>query len=130
MIMKSNRTPRASRTAIKLAELGLAAPQVIAHRLTRMALAGPTLSAHDREEFTGMVVEKYVAFAQAWFGMFVEAIRFQQQFALSLLTFSTPRQHVAHVKRASHRMASTGLAPFHRKAMANAKRLARVTGAE
>ena len=125
MIRKSKRTRQATSTAVKLAELGFAAPQVIAHRLTRMALAGPTISARDRKEFTGMVQEKQAAVAQAWTAMFEEGVRLQQQFALSLLTGATPKQHAARAKSAASRIASTGLAPFHRKAVANAKRLAR-----
>jgi hypothetical protein len=125
MIIKSKRTPRNSSTAAKLTELGLAAPQVIAHRLTRMVLAGPTMSARDRKEFSGMVSEKQVAVAQAWTGMFAEGVRLQQQLTLSLFTGATPSQHAARAKSAASRIASTGLAPFHRKAMANAKRLAR-----
>jgi hypothetical protein len=125
MVIKSRRRPPASATAVKLAELSFAAPQVIAHRLTRMALAGATLSARDRKEFSGMVLEKQAAAAQAWMGMFAEGLRFQQQFALSLLTAATPRQHAARTKNASARIFSAGLAPVHRKAVANAKRLAR-----
>ena len=125
MVRKSKRTPPATATAVKLAELGFAAPQVIAHRLTRMALAGTTISARDRKEFSGMVMEKQTAVAQAWMGMFAEGVRLQQQFALSLFTGATPRQHAARAKSAASRIASTGLAPFHRKAVANAKRLAR-----
>ena len=125
MVRKSKRTRQPTSTAGKLAELGLAAPQVIAHRLTRMALAGPTISARDRKEFTGMVAEKQAAVAQAWAAMFAEGVRLQQQFALSLFTGATPRQHAARTKSAASRMAGIGLAPFHRKAVANAKRLAR-----
>jgi hypothetical protein len=125
MNRKSKRIPRATSMAVKLTELGLAAPQVIAHRLTRMALAGPTISARDRKEFSGMVMEKQAAVAQAWMGMFAQGVRLQQQLALSLFTGATPSQHVARAKDAASRMASTGLAPFHRKAVANAKRLAR-----
>ena len=124
-MVKSKRIPRSTATAVKLGELAFAAPQVIAHRLTRMALAGPTLSARDRKEFTGMVMEKQAAAAQAWMGMFVETVRFQQQFALSLLTFTTPQQHASRAKTAASRIASVGLAPVHRKAVSNAKRLAR-----
>jgi hypothetical protein len=125
MVMKSKRKQRGSSTAVKLVELGIAAPQVIAHRLTRMALAGPTLSARDRREFAGMVTEKQTALAQAWMGMFAEGVRLQQQFALSLFSGLTPPQHAARAKSAAARIASAGLAPFHRKAVANAKRLAR-----
>jgi len=69
--------------------------------------------------------EKQAAVAQAWLGMFAEGVRLQQQFALSLLTGAKPSQHAARAKNAASRIASTGLAPFHRKAVANAKRLAR-----
>jgi hypothetical protein len=123
--MKLKRKRQGTATAVKLAELGFAAPQVIAHRLTRMALAGPALSARDRKEFSGMVMEKQAAAAQAWMGMFAEGIRMQQQFALSLFTGATPRQHAARTKRAASRIGSAGLAPIHRKAVSNAKRLAR-----
>ena len=125
MVRKSKRSRQSAATAVKLTELGLAAPQVIAHRLTRMAFAGPTISARDRKEFTGMVVEKHAAVAQAWTAMFAEGVRLQQQLALSLFTGATPRQHAALANNAASRIVSTGLAPFHRKAVANAKRLAR-----
>jgi hypothetical protein len=125
-MVKAKRAPRATAIAVKFAELGLAAPQVIAHRLTRMALAGPKPNARDRKEFTAMVVEKQLAFAQAWIGMFAEGARLQQQLALSLLMGATPRQRAAQVKSAASRMASTGIAPVHRKAVGNAKRLARM----
>jgi hypothetical protein len=125
MVMKSKRKRQGTATAVKLAELGLAAPQVIAHRVLRMALAGPTMTARDRKEFTGMVAEKQTAFAQAWMGMFAEGVRLQQQLALSLWTAATPRQHAARARSAGSRIAAAGLAPIHRKAVANAKRLAR-----
>lgn len=125
MVTKSKRKRRSTATVVKLGELGIAAPQVIAHRLTRMALAGPTLSARDRQEFSGMVVEKQAAAAQAWGSMFAEAVRFQQQFVLSLFSLATPRQHAARTRSAASRIAGAGLAPIHRKAVANARRLAR-----
>jgi len=125
MATKSKRVRRSTTTAAKLGHLAFAAPQVIAHRLTRMALAGPTLSARDRKEFAGMVMEKQAAAAEAWVGMFAQAVLFQQQFALSLLAFATPLQHAARARTAASRIASAGLAPIHRKAVANAKRLGR-----
>jgi hypothetical protein len=125
MVTKLKRKRGATGAAVKLAELGFAAPQVIAHRLTRMALAGPTLNARDRREFNGMVTEKQAALAQAWAGMFAEGVRLQQHSALSLLTGATPQMHAAQAKSAASRIASAGLAPIHRKAVANAKRLAR-----
>ena len=62
---RKKRSTASTRSAVQLAELAWAAPQVVAHRLGRMAQAGPILSDRDRREFTGMVVEKQLAFAQA-----------------------------------------------------------------
>lgn len=44
--------------AWKLGEMALASTQVVAHRTTRMAAAGPLPNARDREEFTRMGLEK------------------------------------------------------------------------
>lgn len=109
---------------VKLTELAVAAPQVVAHRLTRMALAGASPSERDRREFTGMVMEKQVAFMQSWMAMWVEGLRWQQAMALSWLTGASVQQHLQGATRAATRIASGGLAPVHRKAVANAKRLA------
>jgi hypothetical protein len=106
--------------SIKLAQLGVAVPQVMAHRLTRMALAGPTLSARDRKEFTGMVAEKQLAFSQAWTIMMAESMRLQQQFMLSWMTGRTPS-----LAQGFGNVAAKAMAPIHRKAISNSKRLAR-----
>ena len=118
---------RRSRTASsQLLELGIAAPQVIAHRLARMAAAGPELSSRDRREFTGMVVEKQTAFAQAWMAMWVEGWRLQQQWWLACIggTPSASRQ-AARLHADWERLATRTIAPVRRKAVANARRLAR-----
>ena len=52
--------------ATQTAELALAVPQVVAHRVTRLALAGARPSRRDQAEFQRMVQEKQVAFSQAW----------------------------------------------------------------
>ena len=118
---------RRSRTnAAKLGELGMAAPQVIAHRLSRLALAGAAPSARDRKELTGMLAEKQLAFMQSWAAMWAEGLRWQHQLALSLVggPQAVARQ-IAGAGRALDKMAGKGLAPVHRKAVGNAKRLAR-----
>lgn len=119
--------PRRNRqsTAAKLAELSVATPQVVAHRLTRMALAGPVLSSRDKREFTTMVIEKQLAFTQSWMAMFAEAVRQQQAFALSLLTGSFARKGPKGSVGALSRVVGAGVAPVHRKAVSNARRLAR-----
>ena len=63
--MPARRRPSASLSA-KTTELALAVPQVVAHRLLRMAHAGPHLSARDRKEFARMIAEKNSAFAESW----------------------------------------------------------------
>jgi proline dehydrogenase len=121
---KPKRTPRATAATVKLAELSLAVPQVVAHRLTRMALAGASASKRDQKEFTGMVVEKQVAFTQAWLAAVAQGVRWQQQVALSFMTGATSKQHAAQAKQASSRLVNAALTPIHRKATSNAKRLA------
>ena len=66
--MPARRRPSTSLSA-KTAELALAVPQVVAHRLLRMAHAGPHLSARDRKEFARMVAEKNSAFGESWNAM-------------------------------------------------------------
>lgn len=122
--------------ALRLAELGVAVPQVMGHRLTRMALAGPTLSARDRAEFSGMFAEKNAAFLQSWQAMFAECLRASQAYAMTMARlFSTAWWTVPSTSMASRAatqwqqamlgVADKGLVPVHRKAVANAKRLSR-----
>ena len=112
-------------------ELAWAAPQVIAHRLLRMATAGPRPSARDQREFVLMGAEKMAAFYESWTAMTFEALRQQQVWWVAAWrtmawpwswppTGSTRQRH-----RALQRIAAHGLAPVHRRALANAKRLGR-----
>lgn len=120
-------------TASKLAELSIAAPQVVAHRVARMAMNGPFYSKRDQAEFIGMVQEKQVAFARSWLAMAAEAAKVQQALWLRWATGFTPlawpaatRPAAAHEMAASVlRIAGKGLSPVHAKAVSNAKRLAR-----
>ena len=114
--MKRRSSPRLARQAT---ELAIAVPQVVAHRLTRLALAGPWPNARDRREFHGMGQEKVHAFWQSWFAMgwaFVEAA--QQAWLAVLQGARVPLVDLHHVM-------ARGMAPVHRKATANARRLAR-----
>jgi hypothetical protein len=115
-------------------ELAMAVPQVVAHRVTRLALAGPTLSDRDRREFQMMVHEKHAAFAQAWGDMAMQAFRANQALTTSVLrSFFTPFSHkkpsaaavVAQVQHAAIGVLRKGLEPVHRKAVSNARRLAK-----
>lgn len=131
-----SRSARKTRSvAVKAAELAAAVPQVVAHRVARMAVAGPTLSARDRKEFERMVAEKQTAFTEAWQAMATHSLRANQALAASLLRSAlsptaagqtTPGEAVAQqLHDATLGVLDKGLAPVHRKAVANAKRLAR-----
>lgn len=108
-----------SRLALQAAEVAFAAPQVVAHRLARMALAGPMPNARDRREFHGMAQEKVHAFWQSWFAMGWAMTQAMQQAWLAMLQGARVPMLDAHA------ILGKGLAPVHRKATANARRLAR-----
>jgi hypothetical protein len=99
-----------------------------------MAFSGRTLSARDRKEFELMVAEKNAAFVESWNGMAVQAMLANQAFAASLFRsfFATARGRkpsaapsAAQFQRAALKVLAKGFVPVHRKATANAKRLAR-----
>jgi hypothetical protein len=119
--------------ATHAAELTLAVPQVVAHRVARMAAAGHAPSARDRREFHRMGAEKVAAFGESWVAMGAEALRVQQAWAATLWRWSLtpwagtmpwpPSQAQWHA--ALDGVLGSGLEPVHRRAVANAKRLGR-----
>ena len=109
-------------------------PQVIAHRVIRLALAGPKVSARDRKEFQRMITEKIAGFSESWVAMVRQATLASQALAgsifksfLSMARGKRPSAtaSVAQLRRAALRVLDKGVAPVHRKAVANAKRLRR-----
>lgn len=106
--------------------LSMTAPMVVAHRMQRMAAAGLHPGARDRREFTRMGAEKVAAFWESWAAMGWAAVQAQQQ--MWLAAFTAPWRAVATPSRLiadTLRIASRGLAPVHRRAVANARRLGR-----
>ena len=136
MAVRRGRSSRALQA--KAAELALAVPQVVAHRLARLATAGASPTLRDRKEFARMVAEKHDAFGESWAAMAQQAWRSQHSFAAALtrtaLTPATLRRGPAahafalqlHMQQAALAMFGKGLAPVHRRAVANAKRLGRI----
>ncbi len=143
-------------TALKMWEVGIAAPQVIAHRTARMAAAGHMPNARDQREFSRMGQEKLDVFSQSWTAMAMQMAAFNMQFATlatqqwlsswsalqRLMLAGTPaqiataqgtllRNMAASFSAAGNqqlsdsfsRIASKGLAPVHKAATANVKRL-------
>ena len=125
---------RKASAARKAADIAVAAPQVIAHRVTRMALAGPLPDARDRKEFTGMVQEKQLAFAQSFVAWNTEILRWQMQWQMQMFgamvsgnwqimanRMMSPQPLMAVAERAT----AKAMEPVRRKAVANAKRLSK-----
>jgi hypothetical protein len=116
--MPARRTA-STRLARQATELAVAVPQVMAHRLTRMALSGPVPSARDRREFHGMAQEKVHAFWQSWFAMGWGMVQATQQAWMAVL------QGARVPLLDTQAILSHGLGPVHKRATANARRLAR-----
>ena len=111
----------------------MAVPQVMAHRLTRMALAGASPSASDRRELYRMSAEKVAALAECWSAMTIEALLANQRLVLPLtLWFWFPwarpygKSGSKQLGNAMLGILGRGMAPLHRRATANARRLRRV----
>lgn len=130
--MASRRTRNSRALVTKSAQLALAAPQVIAQRATRMALAGASPSRRDRLEFSRMTSEKTLAFMESWNAMALQIIRTQQSFMLSWATSVwmpwlgpriTATSLIRQMQDAAVGLALSGMAPVHRAAVANARRL-------
>jgi hypothetical protein len=132
--MTTRRIRKSKSLAAQTMALGVAVPQVIAHRVARMALAGASPSARDRKEFHRMGTEKIAAVNEAWNAMAFEAFRANQQLALSFMRsfwfpWAAPKRRAKSASRqlsdATLGIFGKGMAPVRRRAVANAKRLGR-----
>jgi len=126
MVARKRSSSSHARVARQSLELSLAAPQVVAHRVARMATASmsPTLSDRDRREFTRMGAEKLQAMQESWVAMGLQAWRAQFTFAQAWMS-SLMRMSTLPWMRVSSQVMGAGMAPVHRRAVANAKRLRR-----
>jgi hypothetical protein len=126
-------TRSGTQLATQASQLALAVPQVMAHRLTRMALGGSAPNERDQAEFKRMSAEKMTAFSQSFTAMALYALKVQQEmsWALARSMFSpwlgsapTFASSMRDMQGAALGMATAGLSPVHRTATANARRLA------
>lgn len=137
---------QATRLGQQMTELMIATPQVVAHRTARMMRAGSVPSRRDNREFQAMGNEKLAAFSESWQAMASQALTSQMQIATTLtqmafkqstlwwMPFGTPRGMSAadmtqlgnEMHSAALQIASKGIAPVRKRAVANAKRLQRV----
>jgi len=102
---------RRRRVARQAIELGFAAPVVVAQRMLRMAAAGASPSVRDRREMMQMGSEKVAAFWESWYAMAFESMRIGWRASASPWLWWG--------------VAARGLAPWHRRTVANAARLSR-----
>ena len=132
---------RSTKTLTRSIELALAAPAVIALRTARMAAAGAAPTAADRREMSRMVDEKVGAFTKSWFAMAARQQRAQLEwwtaFARSWWSpWTTTRAGAFDDASAAHALLqrmhrsqasvfADGLAPLHRVATANYRRLSK-----
>jgi hypothetical protein len=136
--MNTTARRKATRIGSQASELFMAAPQVVAHRLGRMALSGPCPSAKDRREFHRMGAEKLAAFGEAWQAMTLQMLKSNQQLAAAMLRSwwpgaaarggpkPLPMLHALGAwQGAALDVLSQGIRPVHRRAVSNAKRLKR-----
>jgi hypothetical protein len=138
--MNASSRRKAARLQAQTAEILFAAPQVVVHRLGRMALSGPKLSAKDQREFQRMSSEKLAAFGEAWRAMTMQVLKSNQQLAASMMRSAWPgaiarrgqanlplvAQVANDLEGAALDVLGQGIRPVHRRAVANAKRLSRL----
>jgi hypothetical protein len=131
--MPMPRRSKSIRIAVQASELAVAAPQVIAQRTARAALAGGSPSARDRREFQRMGAEKVAAFYESWTAMLIEISRANLRLVLApavwLLQWTPTRRRSrvasSHAQRTALAVLGSGIAPIHRRVVANARRLQR-----
>lgn len=133
--MSVQRARKTKTLLTKSAELAVAVPQVVAHRMTRMAIAGPVHSARDQKEFKLMSDEKTAAFTQAWQAMATQMVVGNQALAMSMVNSfwsswlkgkpTSANAIASQIQNAALEVLNKGMQPVHYTAVANAKRLAR-----
>jgi hypothetical protein len=73
-----------------------------------------------------MSAEKSAAFYESWAAMGLAAMKAQQSLAASMLRSWTTVPSTAALTNQTLRVLSQGMAPVHRRAVSNAKRLGRL----
>lgn len=149
--MRHPKSSRSTSTVVKLAELSLAAPQVVAIRTARMLAAGTNPNARDRAELSRMGNEKVAAFTESMLGMGRQMLKTNQEYTQGVFTrcmrmwmapwglaayrpvtqvlaaLPTPASLLTPTrreqKRAVSQLVAKAVAPVHKRATSNAKRL-------
>lgn len=112
------RRRRSKALAAQTVDLAFAVPQVVAHRVARIAMGG------NSAELTRMSTEKFAAFGEAWSAMALETWLANQKFALSFMQ-SALLPGTRQLNDAALDILAKGMTPIRRRAVANARRLGR-----
>lgn len=112
----------------QVAEINAVVPGIVSHRLMRLAWAGAMPSHSDRTELSRMSSEKWQAASQSAVAMTAFAMQQQMAMAQSFMqAMWAPWMGMSHSSIPATNpvagMLSAGLAPYHRIATANARRL-------
>lgn len=130
--MSRCRTSTRKSVPIQSMELAMSIPQVMALRLTRLWAPGAAYSPHDYLELNRMWTEKLMAFGESWSVMSSELFRYQQHTMASyarywfnpwLAPYVVPNPTLMDSASAGEKVLRKGLAPIHRRVVANVKRL-------
>ena len=120
----------ASASWMKMWQLATVAPMVIGYRLTGMALAGAKPTARDRREVARMGQEKVDAWYEAVQATGVRLL--EANLALTTLVLRqawgaapAPSGLADSVTRLTSDLLADTLAPYHRRVLANGRRLSR-----
>lgn len=123
------RTDETLRLARQIAEINTVVPGIVASRLMRFAWTGKHPSRSDRDEFARMSSEKWQAASQSAMAstlflckLQIEAAQFFWQAAL-FPWLGTQARRDNSGSNPSTGLMSAALAPYHRMATANARRL-------
>ncbi len=122
---------RSRRLQQQVSEMSWAVPQVVGERMTRMMLAGAQPSAKDQQEFHQMGAEKVAAFCESWMAIGQQMLHAQQEISLAWVSSlmhipmgQWPNRRLTEAAQsAALGLFSAGLAPVHRRALGNARRL-------
>jgi hypothetical protein len=119
---------------LKMWQLATIAPMVIGYRLAGMAIAGPEPSARDRKEVARMGQEKVDAWSEAVQAMGMRIARANMDMAALLLRQAwggapAPTAFANSALKLSSDLLADTLAPYHRRVLANSRRLSGTKGA-
>ena len=118
---------------VKMWQLATIAPMVIGYRLAGMAVAGPETTARDRKELARMGQEKVDAWSEAAQATGMRVVRANMDMATRLLSQAwgdapAPAAFASRAIKLSSDLLADTLAPYHRRVLANSRRLSRTKG--